>query len=56
MTAWHLHKSQRLIPCKCTLATYFTHALFALMHIYIQYWHEIRLIKQGLVIKTYTAP
>jgi len=55
MTVGHLHKSQRFIPCKCTLATYFIHALFGLVRIYIQYWHEIRIIKNGLAIKSCTA-
>jgi hypothetical protein len=51
MTVGQLHNFQRSMPCKCTLATYFIHALFALTCNYIQYLHEIRLIKQRLVTK-----
>ena len=60
MTVGQLHNSQRSMPYKCTLVTYFIHDLFALKCIYIQHYHvvsfnEKRLIKQGLVIKQYTA-
>jgi hypothetical protein len=60
MTVVELHNSQGSMPCKCTLATYFIHDFFALTCIYIQHLHvvsfsQIRLIKQGLVIRPYTA-
>ena len=60
MTVVQLHNSQRSMPYKCTLATFFIHALFALKCIYIQHYHvvyfsQIRLFKQGLVIKPYAA-
>jgi hypothetical protein len=60
MTAGQLHNSQRTLPCKCTLATYFINVLLALPCIYLQYLHvvsvsQIRLVKLGYVITPCTA-
>lgn len=55
MTVRQLHKSQRFMPCECTLATYFIHAIFVLTSLYNTYYHVIRLIKNGLVIKPSNA-